>query len=62
MTTLAQIVYEQGYHWVKKLSTGRYEVYRIECTHAVRCSQVSYPNDDAKALKRAVQECSRRES
>jgi hypothetical protein len=62
MTTLAQIVYEQGHHWVKKLSTGRYEVYRNELTHAVRCSQVSYPNDDAKALKRALQECSRRES
>lgn len=61
MTTLYQIVYENGKHWVKKLAPGRYEVYRNTITHAVRCGQVSYTNDDAKALRKAIAECDRRE-
>ena len=61
MATLAQIVYENGQHWVKKLSTGRYEIYRNDLTRAVRRGWVSYPNDDAKALQRAIADCDRRE-
>lgn len=61
MTTLNQIVYENGKHWVKKLGPGRYEVYRNELTHAVRRGQVSYTNDDDKALQRAIADCDRRE-
>lgn len=62
MTALSQIVYENGKHWVKKLSPGRYEVFRNELTCAVRCGQINFPNDEAKALKRAIAECDRRES
>ena len=56
----SDILYETASHWVKQSPTG-YEVYRIECTHSVRCARIGWPNSE-KGLKRAIKEADKRSS
>ena len=54
----SDILYENQSHWVMSVPTG-YEVYRIGCTHSVRCAQIGWPNSD-KGLSRAIFEADKR--
>ena len=56
---LSDIKYENNTHWVMSVPTG-YEVYRIECTHSVRCARIGWPNSD-KGLTKAIAEADKRD-
>lgn len=56
----ADILYQNGDHWIIADRRGNFEVYRLEVTHGVRCAIIgrNYTN----AFERAKAECDRRES
>lgn len=55
---LSDICHVSKTHWVLWVPKG-FEVYRIECTHSVRCAQIGWTG--SKGLMRAVTECNRRD-
>lgn len=61
MLKLKDVVYENGQHWVHHVGPGDYAVYRVGVTHSTRCAQILWKSDPAKALRRAIEECNRRE-
>lgn len=53
------ICHETRNYFVIKVSTG-YEIYKNGITHATRCAQIGYKNQEG--LSRAIAECERREA
>lgn len=58
MTTISDILYENGNYWVRMHEKGWYEVYRVGITHSVRCATIGYKGNEG--LTRAITECNKR--
>lgn len=59
--TEREIIKEGKSHWIGKRSIGYFEVLKNGITHSVVCDTVHYPEDEEKALKRAITLFNRRE-
>jgi hypothetical protein len=54
------IVYEKGIFWVHRVKPGKYQILRTGLTYSTIVGWVTYTDDDAKAIKKAIAECDRR--
>jgi len=54
------VVHENGIFWVHRQAPGKYQILRTGATYSTIVGWVTYTDDDAKALKRAIAECDRR--
>ena len=59
MLKLSNIKHEGVSHFVVLVQDG-YEVYRVGCTHSVRCAVIGWSGD--KGLRRAIREVDKRDN
>ena len=54
------IIYENGIFWVHRVKPGKYQILRTGTTYSTIVGWVTYTEDDATAIKKAIAECDRR--